>query len=157
MLRHRVRRYEPDSENRRFLVIVFAAFFLWQSARTTPNNHPVPEISYSQFISQVSDGQIAKVTTAGDVVHVYDKQGASFKVIAPQDHSAMLQTLRQHGVQTWFKEGPEQSWATWLQSLAPIAVLAVLWFFMIRQLRKRQTGIPPGSAPPPENPTRFGA
>jgi len=137
-------------------VIVCSSFLLWQSVKSGTNQQPAPEISYSQFISQVADGQIAKVTIAGNVVRGYDNKGAAFKVISPSDHSMMLQTLQQHGVQIWFKEMPEQGWTTWFMSLAPLILLAVLWFFMIRQMKRRTSGTPPGSPPPPETQNRFG-
>jgi ATP-dependent Zn protease len=98
-----------------WLVIVVSAYLLWQVVRANPANQNTPEISYSRFLAQVAEGQVTKVTIAGSVVRGYDSKGGSFRVIAPQNQSAMLDALQQHGVDIWFRESPEQGWPTWLQ------------------------------------------
>ena len=142
-------------------VIIVSAFLLWQVVKGGPDNQRTPEISYSQFVSQVADGQISKVAITGSVVRGYDTKGGSFRVIAPPNQSMMLQTLEEHGVEVWFKETPEQGLPNWLLNLAPMVMLAALWFFMIRQMnrasRLRASAQPvPGSTLPQDSQPRFG-
>ena len=141
-----------------WLVIVVSAYLLWQVVKASPADQNAPEISYSRFLAQVTDGQVTKVTIAGSVVRGYDSKGGSFRVIAPLNQSAMVDVLQQHGVDIWFRESPEQGWPTWLLNLAPLVLLAALWFFMIRQMQKsnrlRATGQIP--TPSPDAQTRFG-
>jgi ATP-dependent Zn protease len=70
----------------------------------------------------------------------------------------MLDALQQHGVEIWFRETPEQGWPNWILNLAPLVLLAALWFFMIRQMQKRRSGGdgPSSSTPPQESKPRFG-
>jgi cell division protease FtsH len=118
-----------------WLVILGSAFLLWQVVKTNPRDKNVAEISYSHFLLQVADGQVTKVVIASNVVRGYDDKGNRFKVFAPANQSAMLDALQQHDVDIWFDELPEPTWGTWLMNLAPLALLAGLWFFMIRGLR----------------------
>src|SRR5207245_8371892 len=46
-------------------------------------------------------------------------------------------TLRDKSVNITIKDISNGSWPTWLLNLAPLILLAALWFFMIRQM---QTG-----------------
>ena len=117
--------------------IFVSAFLLWQVVRAGNGAAQLPEISYSSFLSQVADGKVSKVTIAGSVVRGYDSNGGSFRVIAPPNQSAMLETLQQHGVEIWFRESREQGWPGWVLNLAPLVLLAALWFFMIRQIQRR--------------------
>lgn len=140
-------------------VIVVTAFLLWQVVRSGGPAQAVPEISYSEFLGRVTDGhgQVSKVTIAGSVVHGSDAKGGSFRVIAPSNQAAMLEVLQQHGVEIWFKETPEQNWPNWMLNLAPLVLLAALWFFMIRQMqRRRSLAEGSSSSTPPQGPQRFG-
>jgi len=71
----------------------------------------------------------------------------------------MLDALQQHGVDVWFKETTEQGWPSWILNLAPLVLLAGLWFFMIRQVQNRRLGSngPTTSVPSQDSNPRFGA
>jgi cell division protease FtsH len=118
-----------------WLTILGSAFLLWQVVKTNPKDKNVAEISYSHFLLQIADGHVTKVVIASNVVRGYDDKGNRFKVIGPANQSAMLDALQQHDVDIWFDELPEPTWGTWLMNLAPLALLAGLWFFMIRGIR----------------------
>jgi cell division protease FtsH len=139
-------------------VVIVSALLLWQTVRVNTANQNIPEISYSHFLSQTASGQVSKVTIAGSVVRGYDERGGSFRVIAPPNQSAMLEALQQQGVEIWFKESPEPTWGNWLLNLAPLALLAALWFFMIRQMQKtnRLRAAGQTSTPSSDSPPRFG-
>ena len=142
-----------------WLVIVVSAILLWQVTKSGGRSAPaVPEISYSEFLTRVASGQVSKVTVAGSLVHGFDPKGGTFLVYVPYNSSAMLEALQQHGVEIWFKGAPEQSWSTWTTNLAPLVLLAGLWFFMVRQMqRRRSVGEgPPSSTSPQGSQPRFG-
>jgi cell division protease FtsH len=150
-----------DAAKRGFfwLIIVVSAVLLWQVTRSGGGSAPAaPEISYSEFLARVASGQVSKVTIAGSVVHGFDAKGGSFLVYAPYNSSSMLEILQQHGVEIWFKGGPEQGWPNWIANLAPLVLLAGLWFFMIRQVqRRRSVGEgPPNPTSPQASQPRFG-
>ena len=139
-------------------VIVVSAFLLWQVVRPGSTAQAVPEISYSELLTRVTSGQVSRVTIAGGVVHGSDAKGGNFRVVAPPNQAAMLDALKQHGVEIWFKETSEQTWPSWILNLLPLILLAVLWFFVIRQMQKRRSGGdgPPSPTPFQESKTRFG-
>ena len=141
-----------------WMVIVVSAFLLWQTVKSGGTAQAAPGISYSDFLARVASGQVASVTIAGSVVRGLDVKGGSFRVIAPANQTAMLDALQQHGVEIWFKETPDQTWPNWMLNLAPLILLAALWFFMIRQMqRRRSVGEGPSSfTPPQETKPRFG-
>jgi cell division protease FtsH len=145
-----------------WLVIAGSAFLLWQVVKTNPRDQNVNEISYSRFLLQVADGHVSKVVIASNVVRGYDDKGNRFKVFAPANQSSMIDVLQQHNVDIWFDELPEPTWGTWLMNLAPLVLLAGLWFFMIRGIRGlgKQRSAPqvpssPGSSD--DSQSRFGA
>jgi cell division protease FtsH len=139
-------------------VIAASAFLLGQTVKSGSTARPASEISYSDFLTRIVNGQVSAVTIAGNVVNGVDAKVGSFRVIAPSNQTAMLDALQQHGVEIWFKEAPDQGWPSWILNLLPLILLAVLWFFMIRQMqRKRSVGDGPSSYTPPQEPKpRFG-
>ncbi len=122
-----------------WFVIVLSATLLWQVVKGG-NTTPVPEISYSEFLSQVDAGNVLKVTVAKNLVTGTNRDHSTFRVIAPSSQEGMLQELRQKNVEIWFKDSAvEGGWPAWLLNLAPLILLAALWFFMIRQIQQKKT------------------
>ncbi len=122
-----------------WFVIVLSATLLWQVEKSGTST-PIPEISYSEFLSQVDAGSVIKVTIAKNTVTGTNRAYSTFRVIAPSSQEGMLQELRQKNVEIWFKDSAvEGGWPAWLLNLAPLVLLAALWFFMIRQIRQKKT------------------
>jgi len=127
-------------------VILVAAVALWRITLVGGNQQSSPEISYSLFLSRVDAGDVAKVTISGNELLATDRNGGSFRVVVPSNRDAMIQTLRQKNVEIWFRGSagdtlPAKLLGTW----APLILLAVLWLFMIRQMKKRSSPPPAGS------------
>ena len=122
-----------------WLVILVSATLLWQVVKSgNSRTQPAPEISYSQFLTQVDAGNVVMVriskTRADGIYH----NGGPFRVNVPGSQEQMLQTLRQKNVEIWYADSPEQSGWGWLVNLfAPLVLLAALWFFMIRQMKTK--------------------
>src|SRR5947207_1001812 len=96
------------------------------------------EINFSQFMTDVDQGNIKEVTLTGVEVHgKYRNDNSVFHTTVPQNYPDMIKTLRDKGVNITIKDISNGSWPTWLLNLAPLILLAALWFFMIRQM---QTG-----------------
>jgi len=117
-----------------WLVIVLSVFLLWQAIRARPDQH-IREISYSEFLSSVEASKVATVTISGNEVIGRLRDGGSFRVTVPSTQEALLQTLHQKDVEIWIRNVPNAGWPTWLLNLAPLILLAALWFFMVRHLR----------------------
>jgi ATP-dependent Zn protease len=123
-----------------WVVIIASAFLLWQVTRGGQDRGSIPEISYSEFLSQVEVGEVARVTISGSTVNGTYRGGAAFRVIVPANQDAMIQTFREKKIEIWFRDNansgsPAQLLGTW----APLVLLAGLWFFMIRQMQSRNT------------------
>jgi cell division protease FtsH len=121
-----------------WLVILVSAFLLWQVVRTGTNSQKEKEVNFSQFLSDVDQGLVREVTvTAQDVRGKYKNDNSGFHTTVPANYPDMYKTLRDKNVSTNVKDITNGTWPSWILNLAPLVLLAALWFFMIRQM---QTG-----------------
>jgi cell division protease FtsH len=122
-----------------WIVIVVFVVMLWELTRT--GQHPAQqsaEISYSQFLSQVDAGNVASVLISDNRIEGKYHNSESFAVNGPTNQDAMIQILRQKNVDIRFTENHPSGPASVLLTWAPLVVLAVLWFLMIRQMKQRR-------------------
>ena len=121
-----------------WLVIVLSAFLLWQVVKTGSSGQKEKEVNFSQFMSDVDQGNVKEVTISGmEVRGKYRNDNSGFHTTAPANYPDMIKTLKDKGVTMTFHDINSGGWPTWLLNLAPLILLAALWFFMIRQM---QTG-----------------
>ena len=120
-------------------VIVLSAFLLWQVMKAGSAGQKDKEVNFSQFLTDVDQGNVKEVTiTAQEVRGKYRNDNSSFHTTAPANYPDMIKMLRDKGVSMNIRDITSGSWplqllGTW----APLILLAALWFFMIRQM---QTG-----------------
>lgn len=119
-----------------WLVIAVSAFLLWQVVKAGPNTQGSPEISYSEFLSQVEAGTVSKVTISGNHVAGQYRDGRSFQAKASASQEGLIKVLHEKNVEIWFKDGTETGWRAGLLNIAPLVLLAALWFFMIRRMKQ---------------------
>jgi cell division protease FtsH len=118
-------------------VILVSATLLWQVVRSGDSRtQRAPEISYSQFLSEVDAGNVIKIRILNLEARGTHRDGSAFRVNVPSSQEQMLQTLRQKNVEIWYADTNSGS-INWLANLAPLLLLAALWFFMIRQMRTK--------------------
>jgi len=121
-----------------WLVIVLSAFLLWQVVKNSSGGQKDKEINLSQFMSDVNQGNVSEVTINGQEVRgKYKSDKTQFHVTIPPNYPDVYKTLQDKGVQVNVRDISGGGWPSWLFNLAPIILLAALWFFMIRQM---QTG-----------------
>ncbi|HVO82087.1 MAG TPA: ATP-dependent zinc metalloprotease FtsH [Terriglobales bacterium] len=121
-----------------WLVIVVSAFLLWQVVQRGSASQKEKDLNFSQFMAEVDQGNVKEVTISGMEVHgQYRNDNSGFRTIVPANYPDMIKTLRDKGVSMSFRDMNSGGWPTWLLNLAPLILLAALWFFMIRQM---QTG-----------------
>jgi cell division protease FtsH len=119
-----------------WMVILFAALALWQVVKNSSTTERVPEISYSQFLAKADSGDIARVRISKVRAGGICRDGSSFRVVLPSSQEQMLQLLREKEVEIWYADTADDLGWGWLTNLvAPVILLAALWFFMIRQIR----------------------
>ncbi|HEX6805121.1 MAG TPA: ATP-dependent zinc metalloprotease FtsH [Terriglobales bacterium] len=119
-----------------WVVILFSAVVLWQVVKTANSGQKVQELSSSQFLAYIDQGNIKEVTINGMEASGKETNGTSFHTIVPSNYPDLYKELREKGVDFNVKDVSSSSWG-WLVNLAPLALLAALWYFMIRQM---QTG-----------------
>ena len=120
-----------------WLVIVLSAFLLWQVVKAGNSGQKDKEVNFSQFMSDVNQGNVKEVTIIGTEVRGKERNDNSgFHTTVPANYPDMFKTLQDKGVSINIKDVSNGSW-TWIVNLAPLLLLAALWFFMIRQM---QTG-----------------
>jgi cell division protease FtsH len=121
-----------------WLVIVLSAFLLWQVVKAGGAGQKEKEVNFSQFMTDVDQGNVKEVTINLQEVHgKFQNDGSTFHTTVPTNYPDMIKLLRDKGVVINVRDASSGSWPSWLLNLAPLILLAALWFFMIRQM---QTG-----------------
>jgi cell division protease FtsH len=132
-----------------WVVVGFAALLLWQVTKANSVQPAIPEISYSQFMSDIDAGDVARVTISGNQVRAqYRAEGGTFRVTAPHSQAAMLASLQAKKAEIWIREseGGTSPVTQLLGTWAPLLLLGGLWFFMIRQMRRTSRIQQPGAS-----------
>jgi cell division protease FtsH len=135
-----------------WFVILVVAFLLWKVVQVSTGGRPVPDISYSEFLSQVEAGNVVRVSIMRSQIDGTYRDNRDFHVTAPSSQEGMLQTLRQKNVEIWIRDPDGGTWAL-VCSLLPLLVLVGLWISMLRQikamkksqLQMSQVGNPPAA------------
>jgi cell division protease FtsH len=121
-----------------WLVIGLSALLLWQVIQAGRSGQKDKEVNFTQFMSDVDQGNVREVTVDGMQVRGKYRDNSAFHTTVPANYPDMIKTLRDKGVTLTFRDVNSGSWplqllGTW----APLILLGALWFFMIRQM---QTG-----------------
>jgi cell division protease FtsH len=121
-----------------WLVIVLSGVLLWQVVKGANSGAKERDFTFSEFLSNVDQGNVSEVTIVGQEVHGKLKNDkAEFRSTIPSSYPDMYKELRDKGVNITVKDAQGGGWPTWLLNLAPFVLLGALWFIMIRQM---QTG-----------------
>jgi len=93
------------------------------------------ELSYSQFLNMVEQGDVSRVTIQGDRISFATNQGQSFKSFAPKDLE-LIKILRTRGIEITAKPDEATPWyMTVLVSWFPMLLLIAVWIFFMRQMQ----------------------
>lgn len=118
-----------------WLVILFMLMGLFSVFQTSTRSGSVSERSYSQFIQDVSAGNIDAVTITQNVVSGQLRSGGRFEAVIPEG-ADVVSRLEANNVQITARQ-PEGSplWGALLTSWLPFLVIIGVWFFFIRQMQ----------------------
>ncbi|MBN1828599.1 MAG: ATP-dependent zinc metalloprotease FtsH [Deltaproteobacteria bacterium] len=93
------------------------------------------EIIYSEFVTNIENGQVAEVTIQGESIDGKFIDGRHFKTFAPRDYG-LVDLLKAKGVRVAAKPAEGTSWyMTILISWLPIILLVGVWIFFMRQMQ----------------------
>ena len=121
-----------------WVVIGLSALLLWTVIQQGRSGQKDAEVNFSQFLSDVDQGNVHEVTVDGMQLRGKHRDGSAFHTTVPANYPEMIKELQSKGVAMTFRDANSGSWplqllGTW----APLILLGALWFFMIRQM---QTG-----------------
>jgi cell division protease FtsH len=121
-----------------WVTLVAVAVVLWRMIQGGPNAGKDQEIAYTQFMSELNQGNVADVTIEGNVARGKLKNGSMYHSVVPATNPALLTALDDHKeTKTTFKDSQGWNWPMAIIQFSPFILLGVLWFVMIRQM---QTG-----------------
>jgi cell division protease FtsH len=93
------------------------------------------EVTFSQFLDDIIDEQIAEVTITGNQIKGKYTKGSTFKTVAPDQYDDLVKTLREHKVNIIVKDSSRSPWYSYLFTWFPIILLILFWVFFMRQMQ----------------------
>jgi len=120
-------------------VILASCLVLYQVVKQGSAGPKEKEISYSEFVSQVQQGDVESVTINGTLVQGKFRNNTkeTFRTTLLAQDQDMAKILREKNVVVNVKDANAGNWGTWVMTFSPFILFGVLWFIMIRQM---QTG-----------------
>ena len=115
------------------IIVVLVGLYsvLNQGAKTTN----VADVTYSQLLSRVDQGEIKSATIAGDQVEVKDNAGKIFSAVTPTNQDELVKRLEAKSADIQVKRANQTTiWTVLLNSL-PILLLIGVWIFFMRQMQ----------------------
>src|ERR1017187_1166775 len=93
------------------------------------------ELTFSEFMNEVSAKHVAEATIAGNDVHGKLSDGSGLHVIIPLNYPDLYTKLQDKEVKTTIKDTSSGTWLSLLLQASPFIVLAAFWIFMVRQMQ----------------------
>jgi cell division protease FtsH len=114
-------------------LVLIALFNLFQNSGQRAAGQ---DISYSQFLSEVDQGQVRNVVISGQQISGIYTNGGAFQTFAPEDPD-LVQRLEDRGVSITAKPPSEggQSLIGMLISWLPMFLILAVWIFFMRQMQ----------------------
>ena len=111
------------------IIIIAISIIDYYSSRTTTKQ----EISYTQFVKQVDEQNVERVTIVENNIRGKLKDGQEFTTVAPNDPT-LINTLREKNVEIKAEQPPQPPWWTTIfSSILPMLLLIGVWFFIMQQ------------------------
>ncbi len=116
-----------------WIVLVAVGGLVWNfSTRFQTNQKPE---TFSEFMSKVDGGQVARATITGNEITYTSKAGDNFRTYAPPQYEGLANKLIDRNVVVAAREPTASPWAALLYSWAPILLMIGFWVFFMRQMQ----------------------
>jgi cell division protease FtsH len=120
-----------------WMVILVLIILAWNVFKTGAAS--IEEISFSQFMDQVAQGHVQKVTIRGDEIRgIYapaaGKRDTTFRTYAP-NYPKLVEDLREKGVGIEVTPLKDSSLVSALVMYGPLILLVAIWFVIMRQMQ----------------------
>ncbi len=116
-----------------WMVLVVVGVLIWNFSATFQTRDKT--ITFSEFVKQLDEGQVQKVTITGNEILGTSKSGEKFRSYAPPQYEGLGNKLIERNVEVTAKEPANSPWATLLYTWAPILLLIGFWIFFMRQMQ----------------------
>ncbi len=118
-----------------WLVVALVLMTVFNQFNTRQQQEPKSQLDYSQFLEEVKQGHIAKVTIEGRTLKAVTVDGKRITSYAPSD-LWMVSDLLKNGVKIEAKPEEEQSFLMNIfVSWFPMILLIGVWIFFMRQMQ----------------------
>ena len=116
-----------------WMVLVVVGVLVWNFS--TQFQTSAKPLSFSEFMSSVDAGQVARVTITGNEITGVNKANENFRTYAPPSYEGLANRLIERGVVVSAREPTTSPWAALLYSWAPILLMIGFWIFFMRQMQ----------------------
>ncbi|HIF77801.1 MAG TPA: AAA family ATPase, partial [Sulfitobacter sp.] len=113
------------------MLLVLALFNLFSGSSGSLQNN---EVSYSEFVTSVQDGDVRNVTLDGEQVRFRKADGADYLTIKPGD-AELTQLLISNDIPVKARPQQQSGFQTFLMSLLPIALLIGVWIYFMNRMQ----------------------
>jgi len=118
-----------------WIIIVLLLFALFNLFQGSSQRGPEQQMAFSDFMDQVENGQVSRVTIQGQDISGQFRDGRQFQTYAPQDPN-LVDTLRGNGVRISAQPAEEVNpLLSILISWFPMLLLIAVWIFFMRQMQ----------------------
>jgi len=93
------------------------------------------DVTFSQFMTEVEQGRVEKVTIQESELNGVFKDGQTFKTILPGGYADLIKILRENKVDIVVKDTSRSPLFSILLSWFPILLIILFWVFFMRQMQ----------------------
>jgi cell division protease FtsH len=94
------------------------------------------QITFTEFLTKVQEGQVKEVTITGGEVHgSYQNPSLGLRTFIPLNYPDLYKQLQDHSVNVEIKDTSSGNWVSILVNLSPFIVIFAFWIFMMRQMQ----------------------
>ena len=116
-----------------WVVLVVVGVIIWNFSTKFQQGPRL--VNFSEFMSSVDAGTIARVVVTGQDIAGFTKAGDNFRTFAPSQYEGLVNKLIDRGVVVQAKEPTASPWASLLYSWAPVLLMIGFWIFFMRQMQ----------------------
>ena len=124
-----------NARNIAFWVVLFllilALFNLFSGSGGTLQSR---EISYSEFVQSVENGEVSQVTLDGEQVRFRAGNGQDYVTIKPED-AEITQLLIEAGIPVKAEQQQQSGFQTFILSLLPFLLLIGVWIYFMNRMQ----------------------
>ncbi len=118
-----------------FWVVLIMLVVVFVTVVRTGQRGPDRNLTFTQFVHDVTDHKVKEVTVSGMEVHGTYTDGAAFHTMIPERYPEIYKTLGDSNVSVVIKEANASNWVSLLINAVPFILLLAFWIFMMRQMQ----------------------